>query len=900
MWRRVGQLLIGLLLCSPLVRAQGVIYRSVATGKRLSGDTFVTVPLPGASVRVCTGVQTAVPCTPLAQIYGDQGLTVVSPNPLTADQNGNYFFWAQPGTYTVQIFHPLAPVSTFSVVLSPALGSTNTWTAPNTFTAPVSFSGPMTFSGSTTVQSSLTLATPNAATATQAQNSPPLAFTGAYWNGTASASDTWTLQDVVAAGTNGSSGLVIGHAGSPSNYIQLNAAVGINKVPATALDVSGGLGVSGNASIGGSLTLGTPLAVSSGGTGTATASANTIFAGPSSGAAAAPSFRSLVAADIPAGNSCPSGRYATALGAALTLSCAQVAYSQISGTPTLYYQSVQANGTAQTQRTVLNLVSGSNASVSCADDATNNRTSCTVSAVGTVTSVGLAAPAQFTVTGSPVTSSGTLTLGWASQNANTVLAGPTSGVAAAPSFRALVAADIPAGTSCPSGQYATSLGAGLVLTCAQVAYSQISGTPTLFYQTVQANGTAQTQRPTLNFVSGSNASVSCADDATNNRTSCTVSAVGTVTSVGLSAPSQFTVTGSPVTGAGTLTLAWASQTANTVLAGPTSGAAAAPTFRALVGADIPPINLAAGGNGGVTGVLPTQNGGTGNSQGLIPQMNGTVGVPYWWQSWTVPYQPGATLPTVIAGIAHNVYASASAWVIGTDGCSNGGAAIISAVNQFSPLALYNFQNGGTGGGGCIGNTTRTLTSVYPIAEFDGDSGNSSPTRGNIRLWGSVGIGKSPSTTLDVSGNASISGSLTVTGTLSAPGVPVVVYATPSATLQFGTGIASTTVATAGANGNLYEISAVLVVVAAGSGCTSTNSASITFTGTDARAGATLNMTALLSFSGNGSAGRFAAMAPVPLNAAANSSVSYSVSSTGDASCAVLPTYYVLPVVKKLQ
>lgn len=63
---------------------------------------------------------------------------------------------------------------------------------------------------------------------------------------------------------------------------------------------------------------------------------------------------------------------------------------------------------------------------------------------GTVTSVALAAPAIFTVTGSPLTTSGTLTLSLASQNANTVWAGPTTGVAAAPTFRALVTADIQA------------------------------------------------------------------------------------------------------------------------------------------------------------------------------------------------------------------------------------------------------------------------------------------------------------------------------------------------------------------------------------------------------------------------------------------------------------------------
>jgi hypothetical protein len=65
---------------------------------------------------------------------------------------------------------------------------------------------------------------------------------------------------------------------------------------------------------------------------------------------------------------------------------------------------------------------------------------------------------------------------------------------------------------------------------------------------------------------------------------------GTVTSVGLSLPAIFTVTGSPVTAAGTLTATLASEAANTVLAGPT-GAAGAPTFRTLVAADVPRLDL---------------------------------------------------------------------------------------------------------------------------------------------------------------------------------------------------------------------------------------------------------------------------------------------------------------------
>jgi hypothetical protein len=66
---------------------------------------------------------------------------------------------------------------------------------------------------------------------------------------------------------------------------------------------------------------------------------------------------------------------------------------------------------------------------------------------------------------------------------------------------------------------------------------------------------------------------------------------GSVTSVGLSLPAEFSVSGSPVTGAGTLTASWVSQTGNYVLAGP-NGTTGAPTFRALVAADIPSLNYA--------------------------------------------------------------------------------------------------------------------------------------------------------------------------------------------------------------------------------------------------------------------------------------------------------------------
>lgn len=84
---------------------------------------------------------------------------------------------------------------------------------------------------------------------------------------------------------------------------------------------------------------------------------------------------------------------------------------------------------------------------------------------------------------------------------------------------------------------------------------------------------------------------------------------GTVTSVAMTVPTFLSVAGSPVTTTGTLAVTLQTQTANTVFAGPTTGAAAAPTFRALISADRPDSVTtgiaAAGSNQGTATALTT-------------------------------------------------------------------------------------------------------------------------------------------------------------------------------------------------------------------------------------------------------------------------------------------------------
>lgn len=88
---------------------------------------------------------------------------------------------------------------------------------------------------------------------------------------------------------------------------------------------------------------------------------------------------------------------------------------------------------------------------------------------GTLTSVGLAMPADFSVAGSPVTTSGTITVTKTTQNANLVNAGPTSGGAATPTWRKLVSADLPSGVG-------TVTSVTLAISASALFTASISGT----------------------------------------------------------------------------------------------------------------------------------------------------------------------------------------------------------------------------------------------------------------------------------------------------------------------------------------------------------------------------------------------------------------------------------------
>lgn len=240
---------------------------------------------------------------------------------------------------------------------------------------------------------------------------------------------------------------------------------------------------------------------------------------------------------------------------------------------------------------------------------------------GTVNSVAQTVPAGFAITGSPVTTTGTLAISYATgQTANRFLATP-DGSTGALSLRAIVVGDLPAinlasgvtGTLpvANGGSGAVTLTAnGILLGNGTSPVTAVALTGDQLLRGVTAGAPTAATLPSC-----SSANQAVQYNTTTHVFSCaTISAgTGTVTSVAQTVPSVFSITGSPVTTSGTLAIDWATgQTQNRVLASP-NGSSGQVALRALVGADIPAINLGTSGAGGVTGNLPVANLNSGTS-----------------------------------------------------------------------------------------------------------------------------------------------------------------------------------------------------------------------------------------------------------------------------------------------
>ncbi len=126
------------------------------------------IPLAGATVRVCAMPASGQPCTPLALIYSDAALTQALANPTTTDGLGNYFFYAAPGKYEIEISGPAITTKQIPNVILPNDPASPTFSgAISAFS--LTLSGNLTVNGSTTVVGNLASGALNLSN----QNTPP-------------------------------------------------------------------------------------------------------------------------------------------------------------------------------------------------------------------------------------------------------------------------------------------------------------------------------------------------------------------------------------------------------------------------------------------------------------------------------------------------------------------------------------------------------------------------------------------------------------------------------------------------------------------------------------------------------------------------------------------------------
>ena len=417
-----------------------------------------------------------------------------------------------------------------------------------------------------------------------------------------------------------------------------------------------------------------------------TQGANQILAGPSSGVGAAPTFRSLTTADIPAlpygsgtvtsvGMSVPaallsvapstittSGTFALSL---TTQTSAQILASPIStiGTPSfrslvssdipaLNY--VSSTTTQAAHQVLAGPITGTSAPTF------RSLVSTDIPALpygtGTVTSVGLALPSIMSVSGSPVTTTGTLTGTLTTQAANSLFAGPISGVGATPTFRALTTADI----------------AGL--------------------------------------------------------------GVGTVTSVGMTVPSILSVTPSTITTSGSFALSLTTESANQIFAGPSSGSAATPTFRALTSSDLPSLTSLSvtSLNFGTTGLTPSSaTQGAITVAGTLSSTNGGTGLTTYTAGDLPYYSSGSALSKLGIGTSGQVLTVVSgnpAWATSASTvATNLAGGTTGAVPYQSGVATTVFLSGNTS------TTPNFLTSTGTGTSAQAPTYTSSTGTGNVVL-----------------------------------------------------------------------------------------------------------------------------------------------------------------------
>jgi hypothetical protein len=184
--KRIGSVIALMVLAMP-AWAQGSRHDDIVFGP--AGH-----PLANATVTVCVATATGAPCSPLAQLYTDDTLSVGAPNPLQTDGLGNYHFYAAPGRYQIQFSGAgvQGGVTMNDIILpsdpsSPVFSSVSTSGAISAQT--MSLGGNLSVSGNAAVNGSLTVsggpvpstAVANNWTAPQVFTSGPYFRSGSPW-----------------------------------------------------------------------------------------------------------------------------------------------------------------------------------------------------------------------------------------------------------------------------------------------------------------------------------------------------------------------------------------------------------------------------------------------------------------------------------------------------------------------------------------------------------------------------------------------------------------------------------------------------------------------------------------------------------------------------------------------
>jgi len=487
-----------------------------------ANNTTTAQLIPYARVLICTD---DAACSGV-QVYQDPQLNTPYSQPLTADSNGNYNYWVAPGCYKEQILTPGTPIRTISGVCVSAPNGPGSGSVTS-----VSFSDGNGFQGQIANPSTTPLITINV----DPTHYLPTTTDATNWNNKQNPLG-FTPENVANKGIpNGYAGL------DGSGYVSASVIPAFSgdatSAPGTTVltlpNVNSGSGVCGDAthvcqittnakglttaqsqillnnvttlSVGNLAPLFTANVANPSSTPSVTftqspVNQNSVFVGPPSGGPGVPSFQTAPTFSAANLTNFPTLNQNTTGTAA-----------NLSGTPALpngTTATTQAPGDNSTKlaTTAFVLANASSAGVTSINSTTGAftftgsgvscvSTTCTFSGSGSgIGSIAWTLPSFLTASPTTISASGTQTFALANQNANLVFAGPSTGSAAAPTFRSLVAADIPT-----LNQNTTGTAANL------------SGTPALpngTTATTQAPGDNSTKLATTAFVLANAAGIS--------------------------------------------------------------------------------------------------------------------------------------------------------------------------------------------------------------------------------------------------------------------------------------------------------------------------------------------------------------------------------------------------------